>query len=89
MNKLIDEDIGFGHFDNDIFKKVTGGGHVMGTTKMSYSSENGIVDKNLKHHKIDNLFITGSSVFPSGGAVGPTFTIIGLSIRLAKYLNNL
>jgi hypothetical protein len=89
LNELIDQNIGFGHFDNDLFSKATGGGHVMGTTKMSYSSYDGIVDENLKHHKIENLFITGSSVFPTSGAVNPTFTIVGLSIRLAKYLNNL
>lgn len=33
-----------------------------------------------------NLFAAGSSVFPTGGAAHPTFTLVALSLRLAEHL---
>ena len=33
-----------------------------------------------------NLFIVGSSVFPTGGHANPTLTIIALALRLSDYL---
>ena len=44
-----------------------------------------VVDKNLKVINTKNLYVLGSSVFPSGGHVSPTFTIIQLSIKLANH----
>lgn len=61
-------------------------GHHIGTTRMSASPTEGVVDQNLKVHGVDNLYVAGSSVFPSTGVSNPTMTIITLSIRLAEYL---
>ena len=61
-------------------------GHHMGTTRMSETPEDGVVDKNLRVHSMENLYVAGSSVFSSGGISNPTFTIITLSIRLADHL---
>ena len=63
-------------------------GHHIGTTKMSSSTEpeKGVVDQNLKVHTTDNLYVAGSSVFPTTGVSNPTMTIMTLSIRLADYL---
>lgn len=61
-------------------------GHHMGTTRMSSDPTQGVVDPNLKVHTLKNLYVAGSSVFPSGGISNPTFTIITLSMRLAEYL---
>ena len=52
-----------------------GGYHHMGGTRMSSSSQNGVVDKNLKIFGKKNLYILGSSVFPGGGHANPTYTI--------------
>ncbi len=62
-------------------------GHHIGTTRMSDKAEDGVVDKNLKVHSLDNLYVAGSSVFPSAGISNPTFTIVTLSIRLAEHLS--
>jgi choline dehydrogenase-like flavoprotein len=35
---------------------------------------------------VANLFIAGSSVFPTGGASNPTLTIVALALRLAAHL---
>lgn len=61
-------------------------GHHIGTTRMSSDPTQGVVDADLKVHSLDNLYVAGSSVFPSAGISNPTFTIITLSIRLAEHL---
>lgn len=59
------------------------GSHHMGTTRMSDDKKYGVVDKNLKVFGTDNMYVAGSSVFPTGGHVPPTLTISALAIRLA------
>jgi choline dehydrogenase-like flavoprotein len=57
--------------------------HHMGATRIHTDPKQGVVDANCKVHGVSNLFITGSSVFPTGGYANPTLTIIALAIRLA------
>lgn len=57
--------------------------HHMGTTRMHDDPKQGVVDANCQVHGIPNLFIAGSSVFPTGGYANPTLTIIALALRLA------
>lgn len=63
--------------------------HQMGTTRMSETPEYGVVDRNLRYFGLENLFIVGSSVFPKSGNANPTFTILALAMRLARYLHQL
>lgn len=65
---------------------LVGGHHHMGTTRMSASASDGVVNADCKCHDIDNLYIAGSSVFPSASYVNPTMTLLGLSMRLADHL---
>ena len=60
--------------------------HHMGTTRMANKAENGVVDANLRVFGSENLFVTGSSPFVTGGHVPPTLTLVALTIRLAKHL---
>ena len=60
--------------------------HNMGTTRMSENPRLGVVDANCKVYTLSNLFVAGSSVFPTGGIANPTLTIIGLAMRLADHL---
>lgn len=60
--------------------------HHMGGTRMHASPRQGVVDSDLRVHGIANLWITGSSVFPTGAANFPTMTIVALSLRLADHL---
>jgi choline dehydrogenase-like flavoprotein len=57
--------------------------HNMGTTRMSDDPRYGVVDADCKVHGISNLYVAGSSVFPTGGFANPTLTIIALAIRMA------
>jgi choline dehydrogenase-like flavoprotein len=62
------------------------GNHHMGTTRMAVDPRQGVVDPDCKAHGIANLYIAGSSVFPSGGPINPTLTIVALAMRLADHL---
>ena len=68
--------------------EVTGGGHLMGTTRMGAKGK-GCVNEHGEVHGCRSLFVAGSSVFPAGGAANPTFTIVALAIRLADHLAGL
>jgi len=63
--------------------------HHMGTTRMHENPLKGAVDADCKLHDVDNLFVAGSSVFPTSGYSNPTLTIVALSIRLADYLKKI
>lgn len=68
------------------WEPVTMASHHMGTTRMSASPSDGVVDRNCQVHDVSNLFVAGSSVFPTVGFANPTFTIVALAIRLAEHL---
>ena len=62
------------------------GWHHMGGTRMSDDPSRGVVDRNLRVHGLGNLYVGGSSVFPTGGYANPTLTIVQMSLRLADHL---
>jgi choline dehydrogenase-like flavoprotein len=57
--------------------------HHMGTTRMGTDPDQSVVDPRLRTHDLDNLWIAGSSVFVTGGAMNPTLTIVALALRAA------
>ena len=65
-----------------------GGYHHMGTTRMSTDPKTGVVDGDCRVHNHQNLYVAGSSVFPTSGWANPTLTIIALSLRLADHLHS-
>ena len=90
---LIEKDLGRLQLDNWIIKNEEypdddelGGNHHMGGTRMHDSKKYGVVDSNCKVYGSKNLFISGSSVFTTGGHNNPTFPIVMFSIRLANHL---
>lgn len=60
--------------------------HHMGTTRMGSDPASSVVDGDLRVHSLANLWCAGASVFPTSGCANPTFTIVALSIRLARHL---
>jgi choline dehydrogenase-like flavoprotein len=68
------------------FKDV---GHHIGTTRMADSPERGVVDRNCRVHEVDNLYMSGASVFTTSGHVNPTLTIVALALRLADHVKGL
>jgi choline dehydrogenase-like flavoprotein len=67
-------------------ERVVGGCHHIGTTRMATDPRGGVVDRNCRVHGLDNLFIAGSSVFPTGGWSYPTLTLLALGYRLSDRL---
>ncbi|MGH7542784.1 MAG: FAD-dependent oxidoreductase [Gemmatimonadota bacterium] len=63
-----------------------GGRHHMGTTRMHPDPRRGVVDADGRVHGLANLYVAGSSVFPTSGAANPTLTIVALALRLAGHL---
>jgi choline dehydrogenase-like flavoprotein len=45
-----------------------------------------VLNRDLRVHTVDNLYVAGGSVFPTSGCANPTMTIVALSIRLAEHL---
>ena len=100
---ILAEELGGVFLDNDIGRialndylysengeyDVTTGNHQLGGTRIGYDQNDSVVDKNLKVHDVENLYINGSSVFRTGGHCHPTYTIVKLSLRLADHLKNL
>jgi choline dehydrogenase-like flavoprotein len=60
--------------------------HHMGTTRMSADPRQGVVDANCKVHGMRNLYVAGSSVFPTCSNDMPTLTLMALAHRLADHL---
>jgi choline dehydrogenase-like flavoprotein len=71
---------------DDSLPAISGGWHHMGTTRMSATPKEGVVDADCRVHGIENLYVAGSSCFPNGAAVNPTLTLMALSLRLAQHL---
>jgi choline dehydrogenase-like flavoprotein len=65
---------------------LRGGYHHMGTTRMSADPRTGVVDPDCCVHGVDNLYVAGSSVFPTGGYANPTLTLVALALRLSDLL---
>jgi choline dehydrogenase-like flavoprotein len=67
-------------------ERVKLSGHHIGTTRMHEDVRQGVVDAQCRVHSVNNLFVAGSSVFPTSGCNNPTLTIVALALRLADHL---
>ena len=66
-----------------------GSGHIMGTLRMGTDAKSSVVNGDLRSHDHPNLFVVGSSVFPSVGTANPTLTIAALSLRCAEAVHRM
>ena len=66
--------------------RYTDASHHMGTTRMGHGPQDGVVDTEGRVFGTDNVFLAGSSVFPSVGHQNPTFTLVALALRMAEHL---
>jgi choline dehydrogenase-like flavoprotein len=63
-----------------------GAGHIMGTCRMGNDPSSSVVDGDCCSHDHSNLFILGSTVFPTCGSPNPTLTIAALALRGADHI---
>lgn len=73
----------------DPMQNLGNGHHHMGTTRMHDDPHQGVVDADCRVHGIANLFIAGSSVFPTYACDDPTMTIVALALRLSDHIKPL
>ncbi len=65
---------------------IEGNFHHLGTTRMHVDPAHGVVDADCRVHGMRNLYVAGSSVFPTYGCSNPTLTVVALALRLADHL---
>jgi choline dehydrogenase-like flavoprotein len=53
---------------------------------MGPAAGNSVVNSYGQSHELPNLYVAGPGIFPTGGAVNPTYTIFALSLRGAEQL---
>jgi choline dehydrogenase-like flavoprotein len=64
-----------------------GGYHHMGTTRMGSDPKTSVTDADGRVHGLGNLWVAGSSLFPTGGWANPTLTIVALALRSAERIS--
>lgn len=64
-----------------------GGYHHMGTTRMTDNPRRGVTDSHGRVLGVENLFVVGSSVFPTSGWANPTLTVIALTLRTSDHIS--
>jgi choline dehydrogenase-like flavoprotein len=64
----------------------TGAGHIMGTCRMGDDPKQSVVDKFQRSHDHKNLYLVGSSTFPTGATANPTLTLAALSLQTARHI---
>jgi len=60
--------------------------HIIGTARMGRSPQSSVVDASLRHHRLRNLLVLGSSAFPSAPPANPTLTLCATVLRAADKL---
>ncbi|MGY1831199.1 FAD-dependent oxidoreductase [Geodermatophilus sp. SYSU D01180] len=65
---------------------LEGNFHHLGTTRMHADPAMGVVDADCRVHGVRNLYVAGSSVFPTYGCSNPTLTVVALALRLADHI---
>jgi choline dehydrogenase-like flavoprotein len=70
-----------------ILARSRDGRHQIGTTRMGHNQATGVVDGDCRVFGVNNLFVAGTSVFPTSGHANPTLTAVALAIRLAHKLS--
>jgi len=72
--------------DNRTPAQLTDTAHPTGSTRMSVDPREGVVGTDCRVHDVANLYVVGSSIFPTTGHANPTQTVVAFAVRLADQL---
>ena len=78
--------IEFDSSDNGWMNDVGWQYHHCGGTRMHSEPRKGVVDANCRVHGLANLYVAGSSIFPTSGHANPTINLLAFTLRLADHL---
>jgi len=60
--------------------------HLQGSMRMGTDPANSVVDATQHHHRVRNLIVVGTSVFPTTSWANPSLTCAAMSLRLGKMI---
>ena len=60
--------------------------HLAGGTIMGHDPARSVTDSYGRVHGLENLYVAGPGLFPTEGAVNPTFTVHALALRTARQI---
>jgi choline dehydrogenase-like flavoprotein len=84
---LLKNKLGVTTIDNDsIFLNTWGWAHPSGITRFGSTPKESVCDSNARVWSYQNLYINGSSLFPTVGYANPTWAIAALGMRLGDHL---
>lgn len=63
-----------------------GAGHSMGTLRMGSDPKQSVADSHGRSWDHDNLYLTGSGLFPTVCSANPTLTIVAVTLRQIEHL---
>jgi choline dehydrogenase-like flavoprotein len=69
-----------------VWEQAADGFHQVGTTRMGDDPATSVVDRELKVHGVENLYVASSSVFPTTGQANSTLLAVAFAVRLAERL---
>ena len=69
-----------------VFAHAADGYHQVGTTRMGDDPATSVVDRDLKVHGVENLWVASSSVFPTTGQANSTLLAVTFGMRLVEKL---
>ncbi len=75
-----------GELPERVYEQAADGFHQVGTTRMGDDPAESVVDSDLKVHRVENLFVASSSVFPTTGQANSTLLAVAFAVRLAEKL---
>jgi choline dehydrogenase-like flavoprotein len=58
----------------------------MGTVRMGRDPQTSVINSHCQSHDIPNLFVTDTSVFPTGSGVNTTLTAMAIALRASRYI---
>jgi choline dehydrogenase-like flavoprotein len=90
-NLCVENDLGRIAIKDSIYNQKgfesMGAYHHIGGTRIGVNTFDSVLNKDLKVHNINNLYVSGSSNFVTSGYTNPTYTIILFAIRLAEKIS--
>lgn len=72
----------------EVWSGGIGSQHILGGVRMGIDPAASVCDSYGRTHDVPNLFVAGSSLFPTSNAVNPTFTIHALTTRAAEWMTD-
>jgi len=76
------QDPGYFQYQGQNFE-YHGSGHIVGTCRMGFTKEDSVVDRNQRSWDHPNLYITGSTIFPTVATGNPSLTLAALAFWAA------